>query len=451
MNQKRIDRRKFLKKASGIIAAGSVIPYFCTSSQARAQLANDPFGIAAIGVGVQGSRDAKRAGNFGNIVACCDVDTAQANRFAEKIAVEKPAIYQDYRRALEHPGIDIVTIGTPDHWHTAILLAALKAGKDVYCQKPMTLTIDEGKLICKAVRETGCVVQVGTQQRTECDQVFLKAVAIVRSGRLGNSLTLTCGVGNSSAGGPFPTTEPPATLNWDLWLGQASKVPYCVQRTHKTFRWYLEYSGGKMTDWGAHHLDIAQWALGADNTGPVEIEGAGEFPLGRERTLAMLTGEIAARDLPNAYNAARNFRVLLKYDDGNKIVVTNEGRNGILIEGEKGRIFVNRDQLVGRPVEEIAASEHDTAWLNEEVVKLYKGKQPTSHMENFVDCVRNRETPISDVWTHHRAVSLCHLSNIAMLVGRKLNWDPAKEDFVGDTQASALLSKPQRPPYTIEV
>jgi predicted dehydrogenase len=227
-------------------------------------------------------------------------------------------------------------------------------------------------------------------------------------------------------------------------------VPYCPQRCHGSFRWWLEYSGGKMTDWGAHHVDIAQWAIGAEDSGPVELEGEGDFPLGREQTLAMITGKIPQTDLPNGYNTATKFNIRMKYVGGNTIVVRHGPDNGVLIEGEKGRIFVNRGKLTGAPVEAIAASEEETARLDEEVVKLYHGRQPTSHMQNFIDCVKDRSTPISDVFTHHRSVSACHLANMAILLGRRLTWDPQAEDFVGDAEASSMVSRRQRAPYTIE-
>jgi predicted dehydrogenase len=430
-----------------------VAPYLWTSTQAKAQSANDGFAVLAIGVRGRGGGDGLSAGRYGRIVACGDVDTASSDKFLgqlEKQQQTKPQLYKDYRKALEQKDVDLVTIGTPDHWHTAILIAAMKAGKDVYCEKPMTLTIDEGKQICKVAKETGRVVQVGTQQRSEYRQMFLKAVAIARSGRLGKTLTATCSIGGAPSGGPFPTGDPPATLDWDFWLGQTPVVPYCPQRCHGTFRWWFEYSGGKMTDWGAHHVDIAQWALGEEHTGPIEIEGEADLPQGREPTLAMLTGKSAPGELPNGYNTATQFNIRHKFADGNTIIVRHGPDNGVLIEGEKGRIFVSRGKLTGLPIEEIAASEKDTAWLDQEVVNLYNGVKPTSHMENFINCVKDRSTPISDVFTHHRSVSSCHLSNLAILLGRKLAWDPAAEDFVGDAEASSMVSRKQRKPYTVE-
>jgi myo-inositol 2-dehydrogenase/D-chiro-inositol 1-dehydrogenase len=409
----------------------------------RGRAVKGPWKIAAIGTGGRGSRIGHAAAEFGEMVACCDVDRAHAERFAARYE-GKCAIYEDYRKVLERKGIDVVTIGTPDHWHAPIAIAALRAGKDVYCEKPLTLTVEEGKEICRAVRETGRVFQVGTQQRSEYKQMFLKAVALARGGRLGNKLTITCSIGGMKAEGPFPTSKPPDGLNWDFWLGPAPAVPYCPQRCHSTFRWWLEYSGGKLTDWGAHHVDIAQWAAGCENTGPVEIEGRGVFPTlpADFKPVDFFAGKTT---LPNSYNTATEFNVRLRYANGCEIIVRDGPGNGLWIAGEKGEIFVSREKLTGKPVENLTAAEQ--AWLDGEVRKLYRGKEPGSHMGNFFACVQDRSLPISDVFTHHRSVSACHLCNIAMLLKRKLRWDPEQERFLGDDEANALLSRPRRAVY----
>ncbi len=418
----------------------------------RLRAASDTPGVLSIGVGSRGSGIAIEAAGLGRLVAVCDVDSAQSDLFLEKLAKKqtaKPELYKDYRKALERKDVDVVTIGTPDHWHTAVLLAALRAGKDVYCEKPMTLTIDEGKKIVKAVRESGRVVQVGTQQRSEFKQNFLKAAALVRAGRLGKKLTATCMIGEGSKGGPYPVMEAPSTLDWNFWLGQAPVAPYTTKRCHRTFRWWLEYSGGKLTDWGAHHIDSAQWAMGEENTGPVEIEAVGEMPLGREATLAHLLGKGKAAEFPNAYNTATTFRVTMKYASGSTLIVTEGPGNGIQIDGDKSSLFVSRSQLTGPAVEAVAASEKEQEWLAAEVVRLYRGKQPTTHMQDFFDCMKTRRQPISDVYTHHRSMSSCHLANIALLAGRKLKWNPEREIFQGDAEANLLLSRPQRKGFEI--
>ncbi len=431
MYERLLDRRTFLK-SSAVAAVGAASPYLWTSSQTRAASKNDRPVVAAIGMGRRGTDIGKQAAAFGDMAACCDVDRQHAETFAANFQ-GRCRIYGDYRKLLDRQDIEAVTIAAPDHWHAAIAIAALKAGKDVYCEKPLALTIAEGKRICEVAKRSGRVFQVGTQQRSEFDNKFLKAVALVRSGRLGKNLKATCTASDDTPqGGPFANTDPPPHLDWDFWLGQAPKVSYCPQRCHYTFRWWQEYGGGKMTDWGAHTVDTGMWALGLDRTGPIEIEGTGDFP-----------------HIPNGYNTARTFNCTLKFANGSTLCVKSSPINqGCLIEGENGRIFVNRNRLSGKPLEELTA--HEREWLEQEALKFYKGKQPGSHMRNFFECIKDRSEPQSDVFTNHRSVSACHLSNIAMRLGRKLRWDPEKEDFIGDAEASAMVSRPRREGYPLE-
>jgi predicted dehydrogenase len=310
-----------------------------------------------------------------------------------------------------------------------VAVDALRAGKHVYCEKPLTLTVAEGQLACRVAKETGLVFQVGTQQRSEFDANFLKAVVLTRSGRLGGNLHALSSVGQGEQGGPFPDSDPPAELDWDFWLGQAPRVPYCKQRCDYDFRWWLEYSGGQVTDWGVHHTDIACWALGVDDTGPDEIEGKGTYP-----------------QVENGFNVAVDFDCTMKFA-GDKSIRLYSGANELIISGDKGRIRVNRGGLTGKPVEALTAD--DDAWMQEEILKLCHGKQPGNHMLNFFQCVKEGGMPISDVWSHHRSVSVCHLANIAMRLGRKLRFDPAREDFIDDAEASAMLSRPQRQEYAV--
>jgi myo-inositol 2-dehydrogenase / D-chiro-inositol 1-dehydrogenase len=305
-------------------------------------------------------------------------------------------------------------------------------------------------------------LQVGTQQRSSAQ--FLLAVAIAQSGRLGQRIKATCGIPGYAGSDVFPTADPPEHLNWDMWLGQCPVVPYTPQRCHGAFRMWLEYSGGTMTDWGAHHVDIAQWALGYDLSGPVEVEGHGEFP-NFPRDVDPVDFFAGRVKLPNGFNTATTFDVTLTFANGSSLVI-RPAENGILLEGEDGRILVNRGRITGRPVEELTAAERDQ--LAEEVVKLYKGRPIDQDavatggtnsgidqasedlMANLFASVRDRQQPISDVFTHHRAVSSCHLGNIAMLLRRKLKWDPDNEVFLDDDVANALLARPQREPYAIE-
>ena len=454
-------RRRFLGKAAALTATGLAAPHVWSSSVFADNSPNEKLGVGCIGVGGRGSYVGNLACQLGNKVACADVDRPRAERFAG----DGPcAVYTDYRELLDRRDVDVITIGTPDHWHTKIAIEAMKASKDVYSEKPLTLTIDEGKKICQVATNTKRVFQVGTQQRSSAQ--FLLAVAIAQSGRLGKTIQATCFIGGGPSGGPFPTQTPPPQLNWDMWLGQCPEVPYTPQRCHGSFRWWLEYSGGKLTDWGAHHLDIAQWALGYDHSGPIEVEGQGQFP-NFPKEVNPVDFFAGRAKLPNGFNTATTFDITLRFENGSSLVVKPGPGNGILLEGDQGRIYVNRARITGKPIEELTAA--DRQQLGDRVVQLYKGRaiDPFSvrtdaantghdaatpaHMADLFACVRDRQQPVSDVFTHHRAVSSCHLCNIGMLLGRKLQWDPKKQDFVGDDQASQLVSRPQREPYGISV
>ena len=423
-------RRGFLKTSAGAAAAGVTSPFWFNTISTAAP--NEKLTTAAIGLGGQGVGKSYAAAKYaGPIMACCDVDSIRAGIFAAGITRRKlgrPKIYEDYRNLLERKDIDAVVIGTPDHWHTAMAVDALQTGKDVYCEKPLTLTIDEGKMLCRAVKETGRIFQVGTQQRTTYDQRFLKAIVMAQSGRLGKIKRVQAAISGAPSGGPFKAQQPPAHLNWDFWLGQAPKVPYMKERCHYKFRWWFEYSGGKMTDIGAHHVDIAQWAIGKEHSGPDTIEPLhAEFP-----------------NIENGYNTATKFKIRCMFGDV-EMIIRHDTDDGVLIEGAAGRIFVNRRRLTGKPIEQLTAK--DKQWLDAEVEKLYRGPVPKNHVLNFAQSVRSRKQPISDVFTHHRILTTCHLANIAIRLGRPLKWDPVKEQIVGDNEANGWLKRTQRKGY----
>jgi predicted dehydrogenase len=365
--------------------------------------------------------------------------------------------YQDYRELLEKEKPEVVMIGTPDHWHVPIAIAALRAGCDVYCEKPLTLTIEEGFRIREVVKETGKTFQVGTQQRSEHGQLFLKAMAIVQSGRLGKKVNVDLAIGGGEVGGPYPNVAVPSGLNWDMWVGPANKAEYSPER-RKSFRWFYDYSGGKMTDWGAHHIDIAQWALGKDDSGPVKLTLVGPTtftPIVPENFNweAYLAGEDT---LPNGFQTPTKFHIQMEFADGSTITVHDkyespDGKtkfdNGILFTGEDGRIFVNRERLTGKPVEEMTKAEN-TAIL-QAMIPIYNGRWPGDHMGDFFHCIETKEEPISDVESHVRTMNSCHLCNISLMLGREIKWDPAKEKFVDDPQATALMSRHARDAYSL--
>ncbi|TWU04835.1 Gfo/Idh/MocA family oxidoreductase [Stieleria varia] len=445
-------RRNFLKTTA---VAGSVAAISQTTVGADD---SKKLRLAAIGVGGprgrynRGGQIARDAARHANMVAVCDVDDVHTAAFNKDFG-GKLNTYRDYREMLEKEKPDVVTIGTPDHWHVPIAIACLKAGADVYCEKPLTLTIDEGKQIRKVVEETGRVFQVGTQQRSTADK-FLTAIAIVQSGRLGKNVNAYVAIGGAPGSGPFEYTEAPQDLDWNLWVGPAPEADYCKER-RREFRWYFEYSGGKMTDWGAHHIDIAQWALSPGETGPVKVAGTGKFPKIVPSDFnwnAFLNGEAK---LPNGFNTATEFSIDLTFDNGSVMNVNHhykrEGTNidfpnGILFEGEEGRIFVNRGKLEGKLIDEMKgeSAEDFRKEIEERIVELCKGKKPGNHMKNFFDCIEDRSKPISDVWSHHRTMTSCHLCNIALMLGRELKWDPKSEQFIDDEQANALMSRKSR-------
>ena len=258
------NRRSFLQSAATTAAATAWFPW--TSPAFANTMLNDRPRIGCIGLGGMGRGDAQGHKSFGDILALCDVDENQAKRANDdpNIGAGKADICGDYRKILERSDIDVVSVVTPDHWHVKIAIEALQAGKHVFCQKSLTLTLEENQLIRNACRKySDKVFFVGTQQRSDRD-LFLRAVNLVRKGLLGDITKITVGINGGDVGGPFMKTAPPAGLDWNMWLGQAPLVYYIEQRCHNNFRWWYEYSGGKFTDWGAHHVDIAQWAIGED-------------------------------------------------------------------------------------------------------------------------------------------------------------------------------------------
>jgi myo-inositol 2-dehydrogenase/D-chiro-inositol 1-dehydrogenase len=445
-------RRDVLRGSAGA-AAGFAAPTLWLDPPAHGQSPNDRPGVAAIGVGWRGAEIGRQAARIGRVVASCDIHRMKAERFAGA-SKGKCEVYTDYRQVLDRKDVDVITCGTPDHWHVKIAIDAMKAGKDIYCEKPLTLTIDEGRLVCEAVKKYSRVVQVGTQQRSEFRQMFLKAAAFARSGRLGKTLKATVRTGDVPTGGPFQESDPPQDLNWDFYLGQAPIVPFCKERIASYpagFRWWLEYAGGQVTDWGVHHLDIAMWALGGDAIGVVEVEGKGDFPKDVWKGVRPVDFLNGRAKLPPCYNVTPTYDCHMKLSNGNAIHFISDRAYTLTLEGEKGQIEVSRQKLLGEPIEAVERSEANRRWLDEEMAKVYRGMRLGSHMQNFFDCVKSRQLPISDVFNHIHSANAVHMANIAMLLGRKLVWDPAKGAFAGDDEANALIRREQRKGFEITV
>lgn len=448
------NRRQFLQ----VTAAGAAAMAFTSTSPAFAfRSPNERPVFATIGLRNQGREITNKSFKFADFAALADVDAgvlASNIENVEQAQKKKPDGYKDYRQILDRQDIDAVMIATPDHWHTKIAVEAMYAGKDVYCEKPLTLTIAEGKLIEKVVKETGKVFQVGTMQRTECGSLFLQAIALIRAGRIGDVKKVTCGINGMEASPVIPVVPVPEGLDWDFWLGPAPKVEYrslpemregygggvpLFSNCHYAFRNWHEYSGGKLTDWGAHHVDIACWALGASETGPSQVT-----PLDFKLPVEYKDGHPLVQD---QYNAATQFNIKVDMPNGVEMLITSEGDNGILFEGTKGRFFVNRGKIVGKPIEELKENP-----LPENAIEdVYGGPISENHTANFIEAMVARKQPISDVWSHNRMLEICHLSNIAMRLNRPLKWDADQRQIVGDEQANSFLTRENRQGFEIDM
>ena len=461
-------RRDFLKQSAVAATAVGTVPYFLSSEQPlHAQAASDRLRMGCIGVGDMGRGDARGFNGLVDIVAICDVDsfhmdfTQNDNNIGRKDADGnkiKMDAYKDYRKILERNDIDVVSVVTPDHWHTKICIEALQAGKHVFCQKPLTLTVEENQLIRAACKKYDKIFQVGTQQRAQRNQ-FVLATLMIRKGLLGKIQKVTCDIGSSPTCDPIPKADVPATLDFEMWLGQTPLVEYVAtpevsnpnrrdtwpknSRTHYEFRWWYEYGGGKFTDWGAHHIDCAMWALDvlADGQGPTKLN-----PILAEHPLPYKDGW-ATED--NRYNVSHRFNIECTFDGGPvmNVVSNSQDGNGILFEGTEGRIHVSRGRIAGRPFEEIKDNIREL-FPDEEFNKLYNGKQFEGHKQNFIRCIQEGGVPVSDVFTHVQAMNVCHLCTIAARLGRELTWDP-KTEKTGDTQSQSFVAREQRKGYEI--
>lgn len=430
-----LSRRTFIKSAA-VVALGA--PYVVSASVLGADGARSPsdrIQIASIGFRAQGGGHLRSLLNNKDvrITALCDVDQKVLDgglASAEKAYGEEKAggtfkgtaTTRDFREIMARPDVDAVVIATPDHWHGCIAVAAAKAGKDIYCEKPMSLTIAGGRAMVEAVNRYGRVFQTGSQQRSGGE--FRQACELVRNGYIGKLKHVEVGIpGNNRKCDPTWEPQPvPPELDYEMWLGPAPWAPYHVQRCHYDFRFLLAYSGGQVTNWGAHYLDIAQWGIGADDSGPVEVQGNGEFP----RT--------------GLFTTATKVDFTCTYANG----VTLQCKTGsgyTKFVGDAGEVYVTRGRITTTPAslakQKMGATE----------IHLYAPHG--SHMTDFLYCMRTRERGSAHVEIGHRSASVCHLGNIAMLLNRTVKWDPKAEQFIGDDDANRMISRAPRAPWAL--
>ncbi|RJP23424.1 MAG: gfo/Idh/MocA family oxidoreductase [Candidatus Omnitrophota bacterium] len=454
-------RRTFLKTtgaSSFWLGLSTALPSIVPQQVMGNNPPSDKVVIGNIGLGWRGNellRGCVRNDNV-QIAAICDLDMAfliQRMQFLDTMAdvdrqwikgelwdtIPAPTppgaadVYLDYRKLLDRQDIDGVIIAVPDHWHARLFLDALDAGKDVYGEKPITLTIGQGRKVVRRVAETGRIFQVGFQQRDHKN--FQTVCEYVRNGRLGKLKKIRIIIHGTRLMDPVPDCPAPPTLDWERWLGPAPLVPYNPLRCHVFFRYFYEYSGGQVTDLGAHHTDVAQWALDMDHSGPRFIEGD------------------CAVNPANAFNTFTEYHFKLTYDNGVELTIESGDGFDMIFEGEKGQIFVNRAKIESNPIdilqEPITSNKIRLVEENSEFSSENEGyiSSTSIHIQKWVNAIKTRIQPNTPAEIGHRSSTVSHLANICGWVKRKLEWDPVKELFVNDTEANSYLNRPEREPY----
>ena len=429
-----VSRRDFLRRSAALASAGVAAPLIIPRSVLAAEDspgANDRIGLGGIGIGRQGSGVLRNAGSQGRVVAIADVNLPRAH---EKAKAYGAKAYQDYRELLDRKDIDAIVTATPDHWRALVCIHACQAEKDIYAEKPMTLTIREGRLMVQAVRKYKRVFQTGSQQRSQAQNRF--GCELVRNGRIGKIHTVIGANYPSPWECAFPGQPVPQGLDWDMWCGPTEVVPYHVDlytpRAKPGWISFRPYSGGEMTGWGAHGLDQVQWALGMDETGPVEVwtEGPKFNPPTYTEPESRARGDKICSGPMIFYRYVGG--ITFKLDDGNP--------GGAIFVGEEGKIEIFRGRVVSSPPEIVKQPIKDSE------IRLYRSD---NHVQNWIDCIRSRERPVADVEIGHRSTTIAHLGNIARWLGRRLEWDPVGEIFPGDDEANRYLDRPRRKGYEL--
>ena len=436
-----LSRRDFLRRSlagAAAVAAPTIVP----ASVLGANAPSHRITMGCIGVGRMGRGDMRSFMGFREfqVLVVCDVDsnrTKDARALVEQkyAAQSKAGAYRgcamtgDFREVVARDDIDAVMVCTPDHWHVLPAIAAAKAGKDVFLQKPLSLTIEEGRVLSDTVRRYGRVLQVGSQQRSDlrCRQ----ACELVRNGRIGKLHTVRVATGADPGTKLWPTMPVPENLDYDMWLGPAPWAPYTEQRVHPEKGYgrpgwlrISDYSAGMVTGWGTHHMDIAHWGAGFEHTGPVEIGAQAEFP---EDGLWDVHGP---------------FRIDYTYANGVKVIYTDTRKQkaGVRFEGTDGWVHVRRGWIDAHPKSLLKSR------IRPGELRLYKS---TNHKGNFLECIKTRGETVAPVENGHRSCSACLLGHIAMRLGRKLRWDPDRERFVDDPEADRWIAKPMRAPWRL--
>ncbi len=431
---RRVSRRQFLATTGAASASALAAPHLVPRhvlAGPEGPGANDKIGVGGIGIGRQGGGLVRNMPKDARFVAICDINKPRCEQLAAKYNAEG---YHDYEKLLERKDVDAVITATPDHWRALVSIRACQAGKDVYAEKPMTLTIREGRLMAQAVRKYKRVFQTGSQQRSNAKNRY--GCELIRNGRIGK-LQMVIGHNYPSPWECALEGQPaPEGLDWDRWCGPTEVVPYhkdlYTPRANPGWISFRPYSGGEMTGWGAHGLDQIQWALGMDESGPVEIwtEGPEFDPPTYTKPESRSRGEKICRQ-PMVY---------FKYANGVTVKLDNGNPGGAIFIGDKGKIEIFRGRVTSNPPELVKEP------IRDDEIRLYESN---SHMGNWFACMRTREPCVADVEIGHRSATLCHLGNIARWAGRKLQWDPKAEEFVGDEEANAYLDRPRRKGYEL--
>jgi len=437
-----ISRRAFLKSAS----IGVAVPYIISSSALGGDVRPAPSNrltLGLIGLGSMGLRHVKGflQEDDCRIVAVCDVDAGRLKAAAREVnkhySNEDCSLYRDFREIISNDEIDALCIAVPDHWHSIPAIEGIRAGKDIYGEKPLALTISEGRAMVEAVHRYNCVWQTGSWQRSTAH--FRFGCELVRNQRIGTLRRVDVGMGGGfNPGGGQPTVNRigpgavmpvPEGFDYEMWLGPAPRAEYTEKRCHWNFRWNMDYAGGQVTDWGGHHIDIAHWGMDCDETGPVKVAGVGVFPE------------------DGLWNAAYDYDFECTYENGVRLRVASNNHcpQGVRFIGDKGWVHITRSKLDANPKSLLKEK------IGPEEIHLARpaGDHRQGHRRDFLDCVKTRAQTITPVDIGHRSATVAHLGNIAMVLGREIRWDPEREQIINDPEAGRMLGRSMRSPWCI--